>query len=154
MSAFSAAASEEDGDTIKALRAAIQQAIDWIAEHPDLRPISAGRMVGVLANAMAAAPQPPVVEQEPRYLDGGARYKVTHLKSSGYCIAGLPSEMLGQWVALVDATDNKHMTRQQPRQPLTPEAVNDLWIKHARSGAYIHAFAQAIERAHNVGGEA
>ena len=44
-------------------------------------------------------------------------------------------------------------TRPQPRQPLTPEAVNDLWIKHARSGAYIHAFAQAIERAHGIGGE-
>ena len=40
-----------------------------------------------------------------------------------------------------------------PRQPLTPEAVNDLWIKHARSGAYIHAFAQAIERAHGIGDE-
>lgn len=43
---------------------------------------------------------------------------------------------------------------QRPRQPLTPEAVNDLWIKHARSGAYIHAFARAIERAHGIGGEA
>jgi hypothetical protein len=44
-------------------------------------------------------------------------------------------------------------TRPQPRQPLTPEAVNDLWIKHARSGAYIHAFARAIERAHGITGE-
>ena len=43
---------------------------------------------------------------------------------------------------------------QPPRQPLTPEAVNDLWIKHARSGAYIHAFARAIERAHGIGGGA
>lgn len=61
MSAFSAAASDEDGDTIHTLCAAIQQAIDWIAEKPDLRPTSAGRMVGVLQNVIAnavTAPQP------------------------------------------------------------------------------------------------
>ena len=115
MSAFSAAASDEDGDTIKQLRGALQQARDWITEHPDRRPISAGRMVAILTNALAAASQPPVVEQQPRYLAGGARYKVTHLADAGYCIHGLPREMLGKWVAFVDATDNKHMDSQRPQ---------------------------------------
>ena len=85
VSAFSAAASDEDGDTISTLRAeqaedmleaigaggveklgqpddtalqeAAKQARDWIAEHPDRRPVSAGRMVATLTNALAAAPQ-------------------------------------------------------------------------------------------------
>ena len=39
------------------------------------------------------------------------------------------------------------------RKPLTDEQITDLWIKHACSGAYIHAFAQAIERTHGIGGE-
>lgn len=57
----------------------------------------------------------PLGEQEPRCLAGGSRYKVTHLKTSGYCIIGLPEDLLGRWVALVDATDNKHMdSHQQP----------------------------------------
>ena len=61
----------------------------------------------------------PRCEQPLRYLDGGSRYKVTHLKTSGYCIIGLPEELLGRWVALVDATDNKHMDSHQ--QPPTTE---------------------------------
>lgn len=44
------------------LRAAVQQACDWISEEPGRRPISAGRLLAILTNALAAAPQPPVVE--------------------------------------------------------------------------------------------
>lgn len=44
------------------LRAAVQQACDWISEEPGRRPISAGRLLAVLTNALAAAPQRPVVE--------------------------------------------------------------------------------------------
>lgn len=62
-----------------------------------------------------AALEQPQGEHESSYLDGGSRYKVTHLKTSGYCIIGLPANLLGKWVALVDATDNKHMDSQQPQ---------------------------------------
>lgn len=41
------------------LRAAVQQACDWISEEPGRRPISAGRLLAILTNALAAAPQPP-----------------------------------------------------------------------------------------------
>ena len=117
---------------------------------------------GVYRNMLAAAPQPPTteqssavqpqVEQEPGYLDGGSRYKVTHLKTSGYCIIGLPGELLGCWVALVDATDNKHIDGPQPkREPLTDDDVERLWYQNR--GVSL-PFTRAIERAHGIGGEA
>lgn len=63
-----------------------------------------------------------------------------------------PTELIHKWRVLELIKDHTHL---QPKlEPLTPEAVSDLWIKHARSGAYIHAFAQAIERAHGIGGDA
>jgi hypothetical protein len=92
------------------------------------------------AAMLAAAPQPPAIEQRSRYLDGGSRYKVTHLKTSGYCVIGLPAELLGQWVALVDATDNKHMDSLQP--PVATERQyplpDDLYggSKDWRAGSY------------------
>jgi phage regulator Rha-like protein len=93
----------------------------------------------------------PQVEQEPGYLDGGSRYKVTHLKTSGYCIIGLPGELLGCWVALVDATDNKHIDGPQPkREPLTDDDVERLWYQNR--GVSL-PFTRAIERAHGIGGE-
>lgn len=61
MSAFSAAAADEDGDTIDELRTAVQQACDWISKPPGQRPISAGRLLAILTNTLAAAP--PVVKQ-------------------------------------------------------------------------------------------
>lgn len=39
-----------------AIQEAAKQARDWIAEHPDRRPISAGRMVAILTNALATRP--------------------------------------------------------------------------------------------------
>lgn len=44
------------------LRAAVQQACDWISEEPGRRPISAGRLLAILINALSEAPKPPVVE--------------------------------------------------------------------------------------------
>ena len=96
----------------------------------------------------------PQGEQEPRCLAGGARYKVTHLTNAGYCIHGLPREMLGQWVAFVDATDNKHMANQQPkREPLTDEQIADIVIDmngNEPTALFWRDLARAIEVAHNI----
>lgn len=74
MSAFASAAHDEDGDTIEKLRAAAQQARDWIAEHPDRRPISAGRMVAILTLALSESdPRNPAVQHlPPDDTEGGA----------------------------------------------------------------------------------
>lgn len=45
------------------LRAALQQARDWISEEPSRRPLSAGRLLAILTDALAASPQLPAVEQ-------------------------------------------------------------------------------------------
>ena len=47
-------------------------------------------------------------EQEPiKFLANGSWFKV--YKAKGHCIITLPDELNGQWVALVDATDGKHL---------------------------------------------
>jgi len=58
-------------------------------------------------------------EQEPiQLLAKGARYKITQLQLIGCVIAGLPEKLNGQWVALVDATDGKHLSyTAPPRKP-------------------------------------
>ena len=99
----------------------------------------------------AAKQQPPALEQpqgeqQTRYLAGGARYKVVHLKTAGYCIHGLPREMLGQWVAFVDATDNKHMDSQPPQGVMQYQLPDDLYggSKDWRAGSY----AERVEWLH------
>lgn len=77
-------------------------------------------------------PQPPVVKQS----------------------ATVSASAYDRLQTLCDSQAARIIELEQPRQPLTPETVNDLWHKYGRSGAYIHAFAQAIERAHGVGGDA
>jgi hypothetical protein len=70
---------------------------------------------------LATIPLEPVAV--PEFLAGGTRYKVTFdSKQSDARIYGLPAELNGCWVALVDATDNRHMhatpqtEAQQPAQ--------------------------------------
>lgn len=94
------------------------------------------RLRNAAITALRAALEQPQVEQEP------IAYEVVS-KTGDYCLFRSTAVKKG----------DKVYAQPQPRQPLTPEAVNDLWIKHARSGAYIHAFARAIERAHGIGGE-
>ena len=143
-------ASERELLSIRALRAALEQ--------PQGDPVGCLPLDG---RGGYNFQQPPVVvqpqvEQQTRYLAGGARYKVTHLAFAGYCIHGLPREMLGQWVAFVDATDNKHMdSRQPPRQPLTDKQIDAIMMPLTKNQPYSwRKFARAIERAHEIGGEA
>ena len=151
---------QSDGDTVPVPRSLLGAACAAISSKRDapkvleqLRRYTTGDL-----STPAAAPQQG--EQEPRYLDGGSRYKITHLKTSGYCVIGLPKELLGQWVALVDATNNKHMSGQQPkREPLTKGQIDrivddlDPLFLDTPTG-FEEDFCRAIERAHGIGGEA
>lgn len=148
MSAFAAAAQDEDGDTIATLRAAIEQARDWIAEHPDRRPISAGRVVAILTNALGAAPQPPVVE--PWQGEQGVKsYKITG-KTGEFCVFHSTEVKRGDMV----------YTHPQPkRQPLTDELIDKIangmpgGLDGFMKGWGWRQFARAVE-AHGIGGEA
>jgi len=61
-------------------------------------------------------------EQEPiKFLANGVRYKVTHQGYYGCSIVGLPENLNGQWVALVEATDSKHLNSIPPKELSKPE---------------------------------
>jgi len=61
-------------------------------------------------------------EQEPiQFLANGVRYKVTHQGYYGCSIVGLPENLNGQWVALVEATDSKHLNSIPPKELAKPE---------------------------------
>ena len=133
MSAFSAAASDEDGDTIHTLRAAIQQAIDWIAEKPDLRPTSAGRMVGVLqtmmANVMVGAPQPDT--GIPASVPPGWKLVPTRITSEMYdAWADDDGDQQTAWRSMLAAA---------PQPPLVEkEPIGEAHLLNASSEAFTH----------------
>lgn len=61
-------------------------------------------------------------EQEPvHFLANGVRYKVTHQGYYGCSIVGLPENLNGQWVALVEATDSKHLNCIAHQESTKPE---------------------------------
>lgn len=161
--ALSAAASDEDGDTIKVLRAAIEQARDWIAEHPDRRPVSAGRMVATLTNALAAAPQPPVVEQGSGVLNqcdgcmqGAPLRGIFHTDESGKSFMTCqkrkythPQNLNCKSTQARLATLWGYVKPQPKREPLPDEWIRMIYDEcDAETGnEFIFAFARAIERA-------
>lgn len=55
------------------------------------------------------------------FLANGVRYKVTHQGYYGCSIVGLPENLNGQWVALVEATDSKHLNCIAPQESTKPE---------------------------------
>ena len=116
-------------------RAVLEQALKALESYCNTGEIDGAD--DLLASLLAERDLRPQVEQEP------IAYEVVS-KTGDYCLFRSTAVKKG----------DKVYAQPQPRQPLTPEAVNDLWIKHARSGAYIHAFARAIERAHGIGGGA
>lgn len=63
-----------------------------------------------------AQPAPAPVQVDARFLCGGARFKLAAGKN-GAEFSAFPAELAGQWIALVDATDNRHMTAAQPPAP-------------------------------------
>lgn len=67
--------------------------------------------------------QEPVSQEPVAYLCDGARYKIMGEDRSGFGrILGLPESLAGQWVALVDATDGKHLRAEPARtKDLTDE---------------------------------
>ena len=69
-----------------------------------------------------------IEKQEPvAYLCNGIRYKVIGGSSYG-AIMGLPKRLVGQWVALVDATDSKHLQCTAPPKAEQEPVVDALQI--------------------------
>ena len=95
-------------------------------------------------------------EQEPvQFLLNGARYKVALQHHFGNSIVGLPEHLNGQWVALVDATDGKHLNYtappRKPRVGLTREEIVEAYCSiHVKEWAIggmddVLPFTRAIE---------
>jgi len=91
------------------------------------------------------------------YLCDGARFKLSFdEKGKTHMLSGFKAELQGQWVALVDATDNRHMKAvapvpapQREWQGLTAEQVNDVRRRFATniSVPYFVMIYNAIEAA-------
>ena len=83
-------------------------------------------------------------EQEPvAYLCNGTRYKVQKLVGD-VMICGLPDKLIGEWVALVDATDGKHLRAAPVRtKDLTPHEITALIREGAADGGW-QGFAQRV----------
>ncbi|WP_028456558.1 ead/Ea22-like family protein [Chitinilyticum litopenaei] len=65
-----------------------------------------------------AAPIPaPVADEREAFLLGGRRFKVSRHSPVDYGISGLPASLNGQWIALVDATNDVHMQARAALQP-------------------------------------
>ena len=181
MSAFSAAAQDEDGDIIKTLQDRVadleaqlyavgaggvgspvarqdhpEQHLDMVPEGWKLVPVKPTEdMLNAVAwpgcaatdweHMLAAAPQPPVVEQpqveqEPvawiENIGGGVSYNPYHEAAR----------------KLPDGVRFDLYTHPQPkREPLTDEEIYDC-LNQARTGLFLE-FARAIERAHGIGDE-
>ena len=109
-------------------REIMQQALDALKNTATR---SAAEQYATEQNAIAALEaalaQP---EQEPvHFLANGVRYKVTHQGYYGCSIVGLPENLNGQWVALVEATDSKHLNCIAPQESTKPEQEPWLWIR-------------------------
>lgn len=149
MSALSAAASKEDGDTIKNLQARVA----------DLE----AQLYAVGAGGVGKMEQPQV-EQEPvayYVMNGVALFQLFRSKSQADALA----YDLQKRHDLSGSPAHFHVvplyTRPQPkRQPLTDERIYKMGLEHkriAKDGAEWfdrESFARAIEAAHEIGGEA
>lgn len=87
--------------------AEIESRLHFVFDMQDFKCIGTNEPCGWdFGYATHPAPQP---AQEPvEYLCGGARYK-TVVVDGQVIIQGLPDELNGKWVALVEATDDKHL---------------------------------------------
>lgn len=88
------------------------------------------------------------------YLCDGARFKLSFdEKGKTHMLSGFKAELQGQWVALVDATDNRHMKAVAPVaapkrewQGLTDKEINECASAEIYSSStWAMSFARAIE---------
>ena len=128
------------------LRAAVQQACDWISEEPGRRPISAGRLLAILTNALAAAPKPPVVENMHTNPDPYLYYDPAN--GDTWTQEAIDYGFL-QPDGLIALYTRPHRT------PLTDERI-DACFPVQWEGEFYKAWRQevgrSIERAHGIGG--
>lgn len=76
-----------------------------------------------------------------RYLNGGTRYKVGEHQGNG-AIMCLPVKMIGEWVALVEATDDCHMKLTTPNTPAAePVNLPENWM-YEEPSLYTHTAAE------------
>ena len=142
MSAFSAAASDEDGDIISALREKLGRAHALCRIRLDrIRELEA-MLYAVGAGGVGKVEQPKV-EQEPVawILRDANNHNVKFLEWTS-----TPTGYRGEWI--------KTPLYTQPRQPLPDEQIEALWRKLVGTPRPNYSFARAIERAHKIGGEA
>ena len=106
-----------DADEVDALlRAAYEPRVRRSDDHLHLDEESGAVSVdhAVLAKA-AREPFPRAPAASTPYMLDGTRFKLTFNNRGGTnSFAGYHAELHGRWVALVDATDNKHMRAAQP----------------------------------------
>ena len=140
MSLLSAAASDEDGDTISSLKGRLGRAnalcrirLDRIRELETM-------LYAVGAGGVGKVEQPPVVKQEPVAV------------VTGY-YGGYPTIRAIEQATVFPAGMALY-THPQPRQPLTPEQIMAAWNEAEGTRYGFFAFARAIERAHGIGGDA
>jgi hypothetical protein len=69
------------------------------------------------ASAPAAVSGWMPIESAPKYLKNGMRFKISGSDSFGGELLGLPQDLIGQWVAFVDATDNTHLPAAPTGEP-------------------------------------
>lgn len=108
------------------LRAAAEMALEALEELAKLGNgehygnsdgnVVAQKAIPALRQALAQGEQEPV-----HFLANGVRYKVTHQGYYGCSIVGLPENLNGQWVALVEATDSKHLNCIAQQESTKPE---------------------------------
>ena len=100
-------------------------------------------------------------EAEPvKFLCDATRFKVTGSKAEGM-IYGLPQNLIGKWVAFVDADNGQHLklTKPEPaRKPMTDEEMEKQYEidKEYFGESVMRAFYNGVrfaEKHHEIGGD-
>lgn len=133
-----------------------QEPVAWVEVHDTVNGAYEFHGMNLLPKGrhhlFTAPPSKPI-----NFLVNGTRYKIRHQGYYGCSIVGLPEDLNGQWVALVDATDDKHLQcTAPPSKPwvsLSDERIAEIVREAAkgsainRDGSTSHRVARAIEAA-------
>lgn len=91
-----------------------------------------------------AAPQ---AREPAQYLCNATRFKLSFgSDGSETSLSAFSRELQGKWVALVDATDNKHLSATQAREPMSDDEIDEIMIDNKN----YRTFARAIEAHHGI----